>query len=69
MKKLALLLTLVVLAASPTASASTSVKYVNQKAGQFCKKIDIGKFVLTPSTGKLKCLTASGASRARWTHV
>ncbi|MDP1712531.1 MAG: hypothetical protein Q8K86_08750 [Candidatus Nanopelagicaceae bacterium] len=69
MKKLSFLLALAFLVANPSADASTMVKYVNQKAGQFCKKVDIGKFVLAPSTGKLKCLMAKGASRARWTHA
>jgi hypothetical protein len=36
------------------ANASTTVKYKNQKAGQFCKSVDLGKTVSTPS-GTLVC--------------
>lgn len=69
MKRMSVFLAIVILAAGPTANASTAVKYVNQKAGQFCKKIDIGKFVLTPGAGKLKCSMAKGSGSARWTHA
>lgn len=52
-----------------SAQASQNVPYKNQKAGQFCKTVDIGKFVLTPNSGKLKCVKAKGAQRAKWTHA
>ena len=38
------------LLANPAAEASNNVPYKNQKAGQFCKNLDIGKFVVTPVT-------------------
>jgi hypothetical protein len=46
------------------ANAAKTVPYKNQKAGQFCKTIDIGKSVNLPDGMKLKC-TKDGA-RARW---
>lgn len=46
------------------ANAAMTVPYKNQKAGQFCKSVDIGKYVKLPSGTKLKC-TKDGA-RARW---
>jgi hypothetical protein len=55
--------------ASPTANASTAVKYKNQKAGQFRKNLDIGKYVITANTWKLKCLKAMGTQRAKWVHA
>lgn len=55
--------------ASPAAEASNNVPYKNQKAGQFCKNLDIGKFVVTPSYGKLKCVKAQSAQRAKWIHA
>lgn len=67
MKKLSLFLAAALLVASPSASAAGTVKYVKQKAGQFCKTLDIGKYVVTPS-GKLKCTVTKGTTRARWSH-
>jgi hypothetical protein len=46
------------------ANAAKAVPYKNQKAGQPCKTIDIGKSVNLPDGMKLKC-TKDGA-RARW---
>jgi hypothetical protein len=46
------------------ASASSTVPYKNQRAGQFCKSVDVGKSVKLPDGKKLKC-TMDGA-RARW---
>lgn len=46
------------------ANAAKTVEYKNQKAGQFCKTVDIGKNVKLPDGVKLKC-TKEGA-RARW---
>jgi len=54
---------------SPAAEASNNVPYKNQKSGQFCKKLDIGKYVISPTAGKLKCTQKTGAGRARWTHA
>ena len=67
MKKLSLFLAVALLVASPSANAAGTVKYGKQKAGQFCKTLDIGKYVATPS-GKLKCTMAKGTTRARWSH-
>ena len=46
------------------ANAAKTVPYKNQKAGQFCKTVDIGKNVKLPDGMKLKC-TKDG-TRARW---
>ncbi|NCU89487.1 MAG: hypothetical protein EBV63_02135 [Actinobacteria bacterium] len=46
------------------AIAANTVPYKNQKSGQFCKTVDIGKSVKLPDGMKLKC-TKDGA-RARW---
>ena len=46
------------------ANAAKTVPYKNQKAGQFCKTVDIGKSVKLPDGTKLKC-TKDG-TRARW---
>ena len=69
MKKWISALFVVLLFAGPAAEASNNVTYKNQKAGQFCKTLDIGKFVVTPNSGKLKCVKAKGAQRAKWTHA
>ena len=55
--------------ASPTAEASNNVPYKNQKAGQFCKNLDIGNFVVNPGSGKLKCAKAKSAQHAKWVHA
>ena len=46
--------------------AANSVPYKNQKAGQFCKSVDVGKNVKLPDGSKLKCLR--NGERARWTR-
>jgi hypothetical protein len=46
------------------ANAAKTVPYKNQRAGQFCKSVDIGKRVKLPDGMKLKC-TKDG-TRARW---
>ena len=46
------------------AEAAKSVPFKNQRAGQFCKTIDIGKSVKLPDGSKLKCL--KNGTRARW---
>jgi hypothetical protein len=53
---------------SNSAYATSSVKYKNQKAGQFCKAADVGKFTISPTSGKLKCLIKKGSNRARWSN-
>jgi len=47
-----------------SASAAKTVPYKNQKAGQFCKTVDIKKKVSLPDGTVLTC-TKDG-SRARW---
>lgn len=44
--------------------AAQTVPYKNQKAGQFCKTIDIKKTVKLPDGSKLTC--SKDGSRARW---
>ena len=46
------------------AEASRTVGYVNQKAGQFCKKIEVQKIVKLPDGSKLICI--KDGPRARW---
>jgi hypothetical protein len=45
-------------------NAAMTVPYKNQKAGHFCKTVDIGKNVKLPDGKKLKC--AKDGTRARW---
>jgi hypothetical protein len=47
------------------AYAASTVKYTNQKAGQFCKNLEVGKFVVLPSGSKLKCVSLTNA-KPRW---
>jgi hypothetical protein len=56
-----LILTLV--APIPSQAAKT-IPYKNQKAGQFCKSLDVKKKVVLPDGRTLTC-TKDG-SRARW---
>jgi len=67
-RKASLLVILLLVAGNSSANASLMVQYKSQKAGQFCKNIDIGKFVVTPGSGKLKCVIKSGSNRAKWIH-
>jgi hypothetical protein len=62
-KLLATLLIFAVMTPFPAQAAKT-VPYKNQKAGQFCKTIDIKKTVKLPDGSKLICL--KDGSRARW---
>lgn len=64
MKKLAIGLLTLALLNPISAEAAKSVPYKNQKAGQFCKTIDIKKIVNLPNGTKLKCV--KDGSRARW---
>jgi hypothetical protein len=50
------------------AEAAGKVTYKNQKAGQFCKAADVGKFTISPAAGKLKCIIKKGTNRARWSN-
>ena len=64
MKKLAIGLLTLALLNPISAEAAKTVPYKNQKAGQFCKTIDIKKKVKLPNGTKLKCVKEG--SRARW---
>ena len=46
-----------------------SVKFTNQKAGQFCKTSEVGSVVATSTGKKLKCSVASMNSKPRWMAV
>ena len=50
--------------------SSKTVVFKNQKAGQFCKNLDVNKTVKTPS-GILKCspLQTANGERAKWQHI
>jgi hypothetical protein len=64
MKKLVgMVLALTLLSPIPAQSAKT-VPYKNQKAGQFCKTVDIKKKVSLPNGTVLTC--KKDGSRARW---
>lgn len=56
-------LALSLLGAFPAGAAKT-IPYKNQKAGQFCKAVDIKKQVVLPD-GKVLTCTKDGA-RSRW---
>ncbi len=66
MKKCLSLLALSALVIMPVSNvqAAGSVPYKNQRAGQFCKAVDIGKTVKLPDGVKLKC--KQDGPRARW---
>jgi len=64
MKKVVGLALALALLSSIPAQAAKTVPYKNQKAGQFCKKVDIKKQVLLPDGTVLTC-TKDGL-RARW---
>lgn len=63
-KKVALASLALILLNPVTAEAAKTVPYKNQKAGQFCKTIDIRKTVTLPNGSKLVC--SKDDSRARW---
>lgn len=54
---------------SDVAYGASAVKYRNQRAGQFCKNLDIGKSVSLPDGSKLKCATATGAKKPKWKEI
>ena len=61
-----LILTLSIFLLSPIpAHANKPISYQDQKAGQFCKKVQVGKFVRTADSELLEC-TKDG-SQSRWT--
>lgn len=65
MKKLAIgILSLALLL--PTPAYSASVKYKNQKSGQFCAKKDANKEVTLPDTMVLVC--KQDGKKYRWKH-
>lgn len=57
------LLILAVMTPLPAQAAKT-VPYKNQRAGQFCKTVDLKKTVTLPDGSKLIC--SRDGSRARW---
>lgn len=56
-------------ALSGVAYGANTVKYANQKAGQFCKNLDIGKSVTLPNGSRLKCAIATGAVKPKWKAI
>ncbi len=68
MKKISLAIILLasMLTAPTSAFAAGQVKYTNQKVGQFCKSIEIGKYTYNPSGDRLVCV--SDESKARWQY-
>jgi hypothetical protein len=68
MKKISLAIILLasMLTAPTSAFAAGQVKYTNQKVGQFCKTVDIGKHTHNPSGDRLVCV--SDESKARWQY-
>jgi hypothetical protein len=68
MKKfsLAVILLASMLAAPSTAFAAGQVKYTNQKVGQFCKTVDIGKYTYNPEGDRLVCV--GGETNPRWQY-
>jgi hypothetical protein len=54
------------LIAPTSAFAAGKVNYTNQKEGQFCKTVEIGKYTYNPAGDRLVCV--SGESKARWQY-
>lgn len=48
-------------------SVSTQVQLHDSKAGQFCKKSDLGKKKAASNGGRIKCVMKNG--RARWVRA
>lgn len=64
MKKIVFGLLALTLILPTTAEATKSVPYKNQRAGQYCKTIDIKKTVSLPDGTVLTC--KKDGARARW---
>ncbi len=64
MRKVVVAIVLLALIAPSPAQASKTVPYKNQRAGQFCKTVDIKKKVSLPDGTVLTC--KKDGSRARW---
>jgi hypothetical protein len=64
MKKFAIGVLTFVLLNPVSAQAAKTLPYKNQKAGQFCKTVDIKKRVILPDGTVLTC--KKDGSRARW---
>lgn len=65
MKRL-LIFTISALLISPMpAQANKPISYQDQKAGQYCKKVQVGKFVRTTDSELLEC--KKDGSQSRWT--
>mgnify|MGYP006271127547 CR=1 FL=1 len=67
MKRLFILIISILLVTPFPAQANKPITYQNQKAGQFCKKTQVGKFVRTADTEMLEC--KKDGSQSRWNAV
>ena len=68
MKKLiSAVLILTIIGVAP--ANAKKIKYVKQKAGQFCKVVDVKNFVILPDGSKIVCTKELDANRARWKNA
>ena len=54
---------------SISSSLAGTIKYTNQKAGQFCKTIEVGSSVVTKAGIKLTCRVVTSGSKPHWTQI
>ena len=66
-----LILALLILLAVPSSpsSAGNLVKYKGQKAGQYCKNLEVGAKVNLPTGQKLICARSSASAKPKWSKV
>jgi hypothetical protein len=66
-----LILALLILLAGPSSpsSAGNLVKYKGQKAGQYCKNLEVGAKVNLPTGQKLICVRSSASAKPKWSKV
>ena len=66
-----LILALLILLAVPSSpsSAGNLVKYKGQKAGQYCKNLEVGAKVNLPNGQKLICARSSASAKPKWSKV
>ena len=62
------LLILLAVPSSPS-SAGNLVKYKGQKAGQYCKNLEVGAKVNLPTGQKLICARSSASAKPKWSKV
>ncbi len=51
------------------AKVSHAVEHAGIRAGQFCKKSDVGRVARATNGRKVRCTLEAGGRRARWRYV